>query len=501
MSRTDVLRRTGPDTAKPAAVFDRDTEWEALTVFTRDPRPAPGLGVVTGRLRQGKTYLLEALTRSLDGFYFGAQEAAGAESLNRLGDRLALHTGTASTDRPRTWEEAVDALLALGDRRPLPVVVDEFPHLVRQCPALPSAVHGAYRRLRDEGRGNRARLLLCGSDLPVMRRLFSRPSPLHGLADLELEVRPLDFRRAAEFWGIGDPRLALRVHAIAGGTPAYRRDLVRGDAPAGPDDFDAWVCRTVLDPRTPVFWEAQHLLQEETDHPDRALCHSALAAVALGRTTAGGVAGHLDTGLADVSRCLELLRARALLSCEPDAFRPGLTRLRIAEPLLAFEHAVVWPRRSELEQEDAADVWRRARALFDTAVAAPHFAQVCREWAVGFAAPDTFGAEPFTASHGSLSRPEPGAAADAEVVVRGARTGDRPGALLSVGSACWNETMDLPHLERLRRLLDLLAARGEDTARARPACYGGAGFTPALREAEARGDVVLVGPDRLYRGR
>ena len=56
---------------------------------------------MTGRLRQGKTYLLEALTRAADG-YFGAQEAAGTESLNRLCDQLALHTGTAPADRPRT---------------------------------------------------------------------------------------------------------------------------------------------------------------------------------------------------------------------------------------------------------------------------------------------------------------------------------------------------------------------------------------------------------------
>ncbi|GAA2430387.1 ArsR family transcriptional regulator [Streptomyces macrosporus] len=501
MSRTDVLRHARPDIRKPAVVFDRDAEWEALTAFARDPRPVPGLGIVSGRLRQGKTYLLEALTRALDGFYFGAQEAAGTESLNRLGDQLALHTGTPSADRPRTWEDTVDALLALGDRRPLPVVVDEFPHLVRQCPSLPSVVHGAYRRLRDEGRDNHARLLLCGSDLPMMRRLFSRPSPLHGLADLELEVRPLDFRQAAAFWGIDDPRLAFSVHAIVGGTPAYRRDLVRDDAPAGPEDFDAWVCRTVLDSRTPIFWEAHHLLQEEADHQDRALCHSALAAVSLGCATIGGVADCLDTGLADVSHCLELLRASGLLRHEADAFRPSLTRLRIAEPLLAFEHAVVWPQRSALEQEGAADVWRRARAVFESAVAAPHFAQVCRDWAVGFAAPDTFGGEPGSASHGSLPRPEPGAALDAEVVVRGHRADDRPGALLSVGSARLHETMDLPHLERLRRLLALLAARGEDVGRTRPACYGGAGFTPALREAEARGDVVLVDLDRLHRGR
>lgn len=45
-----------------------------------------------------------------------------------------------------------------------------------------------------------------------------------------------------------------------------------------------------------------------------------------------------------------------------------------------------------------------------------------------------------------------------------------------------------------------MAARGEDVTRTRPACYGGVGFTPALRAAGADGQVVLVDLDRLYRG-
>ncbi|WP_136448932.1 hypothetical protein [Candidatus Frankia alpina] len=43
------------------------------------------------------------------------------------------------------------------------------------------------------------------------------------------------------------------MHAIVGGTPAYRREFARDDTPAGPDDFDAWVTRTVLSPTSALF--------------------------------------------------------------------------------------------------------------------------------------------------------------------------------------------------------------------------------------------------------
>ncbi|MFI2436931.1 hypothetical protein [Streptomyces sp. NPDC018693] len=48
--------------------------------------------------------------------------------------------------------------------------------------------------------------------------------------------------------------------------------------------------------------------------------------------------------------------------------------------------------------------------------------------------------------------------------------------------------------------LGLLTARGIDTSHTRPACYSGAGFTPALHAAAERGEVVLVDLGRLYGG-
>ncbi|MFJ4694037.1 ATP-binding protein [Streptomyces sp. NPDC088766] len=483
---------------KPERVFDREDEWDALVAFARDGGAQPRLGVVTGRLRQGKTFLLEALTRALGGFYFGAQQVTQADALSRLADELARYTNEPSSRHWRGWEDAVDALLALGGRGAVPVVIDEFPHLVRQSPSLPSVLHSAFRS-HDGGRSGQARLLLSGSDLPLMRRVFSTASPLRELAGLDLTVGPFDFRRAARFWGIEDPALALLVHAVVGGTPAYRRDYVCDDAPGDRQDFDAWVCRTVLDPRKPLFREAYHLLQEETDHVDRALCHSALSAVASGCSTQGQVADCLAAPLTDTARCLGLLVENGLLHSAPDAFRPHLIRLHVAEPLLAFEHVAVGPRRSALEQQDAAGVWKRARPVFDSVVARSHFAQICRDWVLGFAGPDVFGAHPVSAARGALPDPEHSGGRDvaADVVVHGHGTG-REAALLSVGLARWDEVMDTHHLEQLRSLLALLADRGDDVTRARPACYGGAGFTPALRAAEAEGHVVLVGLDRLY---
>ncbi|MBO0815945.1 MAG: hypothetical protein J2P30_12510 [Actinobacteria bacterium] len=73
--------------------------------------------------------------------------------------------------------------------------------------------------------------------MTVMGQLLAGQAPLRGRASLELPVRPFGYREAAAFWGVNDPQLAVLLHAIVGGTPAYRREFVAFDAPR--DDIRA----------------------------------------------------------------------------------------------------------------------------------------------------------------------------------------------------------------------------------------------------------------------
>jgi hypothetical protein len=68
-------------TAKPEHIFDRHQEWAGLDAFAANPFPGAMLGVVSGRRRQGKSFLLEALTTATGGLYFPAVEATDAGSL------------------------------------------------------------------------------------------------------------------------------------------------------------------------------------------------------------------------------------------------------------------------------------------------------------------------------------------------------------------------------------------------------------------------------------
>ncbi len=485
---------------KPSEMFDRDFEWSALTRFITDPQPGATLGVVSGRRRQGKTFLLDAACRATGGFYFGATEATDAESLRRFSAALTEHDRPTSPYHFATWSEAIDALLALGSGAPTPVVLDEFPYLAKANPELPSIIQEAFRPLRKQRTSSRARVLLCGSALSFMGRLLSGSAPLRGRAGLELLVRPLDHRLAAEFWDITDPRLALQVNAIVGGTPAYRREFARGDSPRGPDDFDDWVVRTVLNPETPLFREARYLLADEPDLRDTTLYLSVLGAVADGNATRGGIANYLGRKATDIAHPIHVLEDSGLLVRDADAFRDNRPTYRIAEPLIGFYHAIMRPVWDQLERPgSAARVWQASGRRFASNVLGPHFEQVCRDWALHHADPDRLGGLPARVGHGVVAEPRTRTGHEVDVVVVGMPNGGKP-PLLAIGEAKWNDQLGAGHLDRLRHIRDLIHRTGRyDTSRTRLLCFSGTGFNDNARAARgAADDIQLIGLPTLY---
>ena len=400
-----------------------------------------------------------------------------------------------------TWHPAIDALLALGRDRRVPVVLDEFPYLARASPQLPSVIQNAFAPLRAERDASRTSLLLCGSAMSFMGRLLSGSAPLRGRAGFEMVVPTLDHQLAAEFWGVGDPVTALKVNAVVGGTPAYRREFARDDTPAGPDDFDSWVVRTVLSPRSPLFREGRYLLADEPELHDLALYHSVLAAIASGNTLRGSIASYLGRKSGDLAHPLTVLEDGGLVVREPDVFKDNRTTFRIAEPLVTFYHAVMRPIWSDLEHtRDATRLWQRSRRRFAGNVLGPHFEQICRHWTRHLAPPELFGDFPNRVGSGTVNDAANRTAYEIDLVVFGLDDdGRRP--IIGLGEAKWGETMGLGHLDRLRRIRTLLAAQGRSGAgTARLACFGGAGFTDDLTAAAAADEsIALIGPADLYR--
>ncbi|MBM2620289.1 ATP-binding protein [Actinoplanes sp. LDG1-06] len=480
-------------------MFDRDAEWDELVRFAGIQRGGATLGVVSGRRRQGKTFLLDALVRAAGGFMFTATEASEADALRQFGDALGSYLQEPTPLRFANWDEAITRTMTLAPAGPLPVVIDEFPFLARVSPALPSIIQRALDPAGQRS-NTQVRLLLCGSALSFMGGLLSGTAPLRGRAGLELVVRTLDYRSAARFWDITDPRTALLVNSIVGGTPAYRHEFTQDDTPAGPADFDDWVIRAVLNPARPLFREARYLLAEEPDVRDPALYHSVLAAIADGRTRRGEIATFLGRQPSDLAHPLGVLEDLGLVVREEDAFRSNKGVYRTAEPLLNFYHAVMRPAWGDLERAGRArQVWPRLQRSFLSKVVGPHFESVCRSWTRWEADPDLLGGYPSRVAAGVVNDSAARTQHEVDVAAFGRDEQGRE-ELLAIGEAKWNETVGLSHLQRLTHIQALLRGRdGVAAGRCRLLLFSGKGFSNDLRaEAQTDPDIQLVNLERLY---
>jgi hypothetical protein len=157
---------------------------------------------------------------------------------------------------------------------------------------------------------------------------------------------------------------------------------------------------------------------------------------------------------------------------------------------------------SDLEHtRDASRLWQRSQRRFAGSVLGPHFEQACRHWTQYFAAEETLGGIPIRVGTGTVNDPSARTSHELDVVVFGLAD-EGPEPVLAIGEAKWNEVMSVSHLDRLRRIRDLLAAQGRPgAADARLLCFSGAGFTDGLaQQAGPKSGVVLIGPAGLYAG-
>ncbi len=273
---------------KPSKLYGRDTEWRELTAFATSLATGASLGLVYGRRRQGKTLILELLARQSRGFLFAATQQSEAQSLADLGGAYADFVGLRQRVMFAHWPEALTELLRLGERDPVPVVIDEFPYLVAATPGLPSYLQQVLSPLGHAKTSTRTRLILCGSALTTMDQLLAGSAPLRGRAVMELVVRPFDFREAAGFWRLATkPELAFQVNALVGGTPAYL-EMCGGTGPADIAGFDEWVIRHLLNPASAMFREGGQLLREEPSISDPTSYTAILAAISAGQPSQVG---------------------------------------------------------------------------------------------------------------------------------------------------------------------------------------------------------------------
>lgn len=476
--------------------IDAATELEEFV----DGGPARNtLALVYGRRRIGKSTVLARLTKARGGFYWEATRAETPLHLERLGTALGAHLGV-GTLALADWEDALGRLLHIGAAANTPVVLDEFGYLLESEPGLDSTVATLLGPARRDA-GGRARLILCGSAMAMMRTLTAGQAPLRGRAARELLVQPYDFRRATALLGAEpDWALATRLFAVIGGVVGYATDMVDDDVPASLDDFPRWVAQRVLSPAATLHHEATTLLAEDPtlSAGDQTLHHSILNVIANGTVALAAIANKLGRQASNLDPVVRRLIDAGFVVRHDDPVRRQRPSFALADPFLQFHYAVLEPHRTTLRERDVRAAWDgRLAAVFDSRVRGPVFEEQARTWVRRFATHETVGGEPLHVgpSQVTIDRTE----YQLDVVVAGGEDDVAPAnrPVFAIGEAKAGEIVGLARLRHLERAR---AALGPNAAGARLLLFAPDFASDLRRAVEERGDTELVDHERLYRG-
>ncbi len=335
-------------------LIDRENEQQRLKQLVE--APGPRLGVLYGRRRVGKTFLLDNTRVNERKFYFLAgrttPEQNRRELLQDLRDEL---DETITPEDYPNWRAVFRLLAKLSQAGPLVVILDEFQYLLGPGASgaeVTSSLVAVWDRLaRDAG----LTLLLCGSEISVMQQLNEADQPLYGRLDYFERLAPFDYFDATKMMGERSHREKVRIYGIYGGMPSYLAEIPRVGKLA------EHVCENILTSAGPVYNYLDSLFKMEQGIREPGKYRAVLTAVASGETEVNDIAqmsGVTGKRNEPARRKLKELEDLYLVRRERNYQKEGgAYRFYVADPAVNFWYRFVHDNRKRLERGSAASIW------------------------------------------------------------------------------------------------------------------------------------------------
>ena len=300
--------------------------------------------VMYGRRRVGKTRLLTEFSKGKNTIFHVATEHSETRGLQEFSAQIMKHYQLARhTPLFARWE---DAFAFLGeqakDERTL-LILDEFPYLARSHMGMLSILQNSIDHIFAD---TKLFIVLCGSSISFMEHeVLSYKSPLFGRRTGQMEIPPLDYFHAKQFFPSYNAEDSITAYGVLGGIPQYLQQF-------SPDrSLDDNMQAKVFDKTSYLYREPEFLIKQELKSP--AVYISIIEAIAGGASKLNDIATAIKESTAKTSVYMRnLLRLRIIDRITPIGEKKSRkTIYRISDSLFDFFYRFINPYIAVIEQE------------------------------------------------------------------------------------------------------------------------------------------------------
>jgi AAA+ ATPase superfamily predicted ATPase len=456
------------------------------------------LVIVYGRRGSGKSELLiQAITNQHALYYQATTELLPQQLVDLTNElrRVASQQGITLIGHFSSLGDLFAALANMAQsspEQPCIVVIDEFPYLAEADPATETVMQKWWDSM-SRATPN-LKVFLAGSHVSWMREhTLSEHGPLQNRRTRQIEVLPLDYRHAAEFYPDWPSQDKIRAYAIWGGLPGYVREI----HPA----LGLWnnVSQTLLDPNARLFVEPDWL--RFTDLRADRLYTSLVRAMAMGQSTPGDIAKEVGRhSAADIfdplNRLVDLSIVVRVHTLTTRAERRSKSHYHLADPFLAFWYRFIDSRRSMLRRGQIPLALAQIKEEIDEYISQHIFEDICREWTWTAVQQGSLPANLDIAEVGSWWGGSKDEQDEIDVV---ALSSQREAVIF--GECKWsNSPMDMRDLGGLRHAIEMSQKDLHPILSPWRLCFSRSGFHPDLvaEASHPENRIILVDADRLY---
>ncbi|MDR2590456.1 MAG: ATP-binding protein [Oscillospiraceae bacterium] len=328
--------------------------------------------ILHGRLRTGKTSLLQQFMHDKSCIYFSAQETSDDENLNSLVRAVMAFPRIPAGEQPlkNYYEEVFERLNKLSRTERLLLVIDEYQYLVGSNKGISEFI---CRFIEQKFSTGKLMIVICGSSEAVMQSETLDYSAFYGKRTAQIKLEPFTFFEAKRFYSEFSPFDIAVIYGLTSGIPKYLNMM---NPFISVEDN---IKNTFFNPASELFEEPETFLRREVRDPS--YYNAVLKAIATGSNKNSEIATAVGLETSACTAYLKNLISFGLVGKHtPVTERPGKkTIYEIEDSMFRFWYRFVPVNASIINAGTIDKIWRSIAheiPIFMSTV----FEDICRQW-------------------------------------------------------------------------------------------------------------------------